>query len=62
MSITVTCFARLMLSREHKRVLIKALHEECAFQGKSAANYVAKLLSMGRATVFNHLKDLRGNA
>ncbi|WP_290439531.1 helix-turn-helix transcriptional regulator [Paraburkholderia fungorum] len=50
-----------MLTREHKRALVEALHEEGAFKGKSAANYVAKLLSMGRATVFNHLKDLRGN-
>jgi predicted transcriptional regulator YheO len=50
-----------MLTREHKRVLIEALYEEGAFNGKSAANYVAKVLSMGRATVFNHLKELRGN-
>ena len=50
-----------MLTREHKRALIEALHEEGAFKGKSAANYVAKVLSIGRATVFNYLKELRGN-
>ena len=35
--------------------------EQGAFKGKSAANYVAKVLSIGRATVFNYLKELRGN-
>jgi predicted transcriptional regulator YheO len=50
-----------MLTREHKRALIEALHEEGAFKGKSAANYVAKVLSIGRATVFNYLKELRGS-
>ena len=50
-----------MLTREHKRALIEALHEEGAFKGKSAANYVAKVLSISRATVFNYLKELRGN-
>lgn len=50
-----------MLTREDKRVLVEALYKEGAFKGKSAANYVARLLLMGRATVFNHLKDLRSN-
>jgi predicted transcriptional regulator YheO len=50
-----------MLTRDHKRALIEALHEEGAFKGKSVANYVAKVLSIGRATVFNYLKELRGN-
>ncbi|MBR8167956.1 PAS domain-containing protein [Burkholderia cenocepacia] len=49
-----------MLTREHKRELVAALYEEGAFNGKSAANYVAKLLALGRATIFNYLKDLRG--
>jgi D-arginine utilization repressor len=50
-----------MLTREHKRELIEALYEQGAFNGKSAANYVAKVLSMARATIFNHLKEIRGN-
>jgi D-arginine utilization repressor len=49
-----------MLTREHKRELVAALHAEGAFAGKSAANYVAKLLGLGRATIFNYLKELRG--
>lgn len=47
------------LSREHKRQLVHALYEQGAFNGKSAANYVANVLDMGRATVFKHLKDLK---
>jgi D-arginine utilization repressor len=48
------------LSRPHRRELVEALYLEGAFKGKSAANYVANVLGMGRATVFKHLKDLRG--
>lgn len=47
------------LSRDHKRELVEALYLEGAFNGKSAANYVANLLGMGRATVYKHLKGLR---
>ncbi|RQR70543.1 hypothetical protein DIE09_27030 [Burkholderia sp. Bp9010] len=49
-----------MLTREHKRELVAALYAEGAFNGKSAANYVAKVLALGRATIFNYLKELRG--
>lgn len=48
------------LNRDHKRELVEALYKEGAFKGKSAANYVANLLGMGRATVYKHLKGLRG--
>lgn len=41
-----------LLTREHKRELVEALHAEGAFKGKSAANYVANVLNMGRATVY----------
>jgi predicted transcriptional regulator YheO len=47
------------LSRDHKRELVHALYEQGAFNGKSAANYIANVLDMGRATVFKHLKDLK---
>jgi predicted transcriptional regulator YheO len=49
------------LSRDHKRQLVEALYAEGAFQGKSAANYIASVLDMGRATVFRYLKELRQN-
>ncbi|BBP85277.1 MULTISPECIES: helix-turn-helix transcriptional regulator [unclassified Pseudomonas] len=48
-----------LLSREHKRELVLALHAEGAFKGKSAANYVANVLNMGRATVYKHLRELK---
>ncbi|PWB34899.1 hypothetical protein DCO48_04710 [Pseudomonas sp. SDI] len=48
-----------VLSREHKRELVLALHAEGAFRGKSAANYVANVLNMGRATVYKHLKEIK---
>jgi len=49
-----------LLTREHKRELVLALHAEGAFKGKSASNYVANVLNMGRATVYKHLKELKG--
>jgi len=48
-----------LLNRDHKRELVLALHAEGAFKGKSAANYVANVLNMGRATVYKHLKELK---
>lgn len=50
------------LNRDHKRELVEALHAEGAFKGKSAANYVASVLGMGRATVYKHLKELKPDA
>ncbi|WP_237885298.1 helix-turn-helix transcriptional regulator [Pseudomonas sp. PGPR40] len=49
-----------VLTRDHKRELVLALHAEGAFKGKSASNYVANVLNMGRATVYKHLKELKG--
>jgi predicted transcriptional regulator YheO len=49
-----------LLTRDHKRELVLALHAEGAFKGKSASNYVANVLNMGRATVYKHLKELKG--
>lgn len=48
-----------LLTRDHKRELVLALHAEGAFKGKSASNYVANVLGMGRATVYKHLKALK---
>ena len=48
-----------LLTREHKRELVEALYAEGAFKGKSAANYVANVLNMGRATVYKHLKEIK---
>lgn len=47
------------LTRDHKRELVEALYAQGAFRGRSSADYVAALLTMGRATVYKHLKQLK---
>jgi predicted transcriptional regulator YheO len=47
------------LKMNDKRTLVEALHAEGAFEGRSGADYVANVLSMGRATVYKYLKELR---
>ena len=47
------------LTRDHRRELVEALHAQGAFNGKSSANYVAKVLGMGRATVYKHLREMK---
>jgi D-arginine utilization repressor len=46
-----------LLSKVEKRNLIKALHREGAFKAKNAAIYVADVLDLSRATIYNYLKD-----
>lgn len=45
------------LTRDDKRTLVQALQAEGAFNGRSGADYVAKVLNMGRATVYKYLKQ-----
>jgi predicted transcriptional regulator YheO len=47
------------LSRDDKRNLIEALYHEGAFEGRSAYDYIANVLSMGRATVYKYVKAFR---
>ncbi|MDU7807682.1 MAG: helix-turn-helix domain-containing protein, partial [Serratia marcescens] len=47
------------LSREQKRRLVSDLYHQGAFKAKSAADYIANVLSMGRATVYKHLRELK---
>ncbi|MCL9782475.1 PAS domain-containing protein [Vibrio sp. S4M6] len=47
------------LSRAEKKKLVEALFNEGAFKAKSSADYVANVLNMGRATVFNYLREIR---
>ena len=47
------------LSQSNKKILIKHLLELGAFNEKNAADYVAKILGLGRATVFKYLKELK---
>ncbi len=48
------------LQMKDKRSLVQALYAEGAFEGRSGADYVANVLSMGRATVYKYLKELKG--
>ena len=47
------------LRREDKKALVQHLLGLGAFSEKNAADYVAKVLGLSRATVFKHLKELR---
>lgn len=47
------------LNGASKRALVEALYHQGAFKGKNAAGYVAKILGIGRATVYNYLKNIK---
>ncbi len=47
------------LNRDQKRALVSALYDEGAFEGKSAANYIGRVLVLGRATVYKYLKEFK---
>lgn len=47
------------LSQSDKKALAKHLFDLGAFHEKNAADYVAKVLMLGRATVFKYLKEWR---
>ncbi len=47
------------LSNQDKKALTKHLFELGAFNEKNAADYIAKILKLGRATVFKYLKEWR---
>ncbi|POM10570.1 hypothetical protein CUU62_22990 [Pseudomonas sp. WP001] len=47
------------LTRNDKRLLVEAFYAEGAFEGRSASDYIANVLSMGRATVYKYVKLLR---
>lgn len=47
------------LNNASRHQLIEALYQQGAFNGKNAASYVAKILSIGRATVYNNLKNIK---
>ncbi len=51
-----------VLGRREKHDLVIALEAKGAFQGQGSANYVARCLGLGRATVYKYLKEQRGSA
>ncbi|CAI1086977.1 Uncharacterized protein conserved in bacteria [Serratia proteamaculans] len=47
------------LNSAGRRAMVEALYHQGAFKGKNAAGYVAKILGIGRATVYNYLKNIK---
>ena len=47
------------LSQHNKKALAKYLFELGAFHEKNSADYIAKTLGLGRATIFKYLKEWR---
>ncbi|MFA6916858.1 MAG: PAS domain-containing protein [Parachlamydiales bacterium] len=45
------------LSKPEKQQLLIALYKEGAFDTKNAASYIAEVLQISRATVYNYLKE-----
>lgn len=45
------------LNRGEKKAMVLSLHKEGAFKAKNAANYVADVLNLSRATIYNYLKE-----
>lgn len=46
-----------VLSREDKKTLIVKLRDKGAFNGKNATSYIARILNISRATVYNYSKE-----
>lgn len=45
------------LSKDKKKELVGLLHKKGAFQAKNAAAYIADVLDMSRATIYNYLRQ-----
>jgi D-arginine utilization repressor len=45
------------LTRDEKRKILLALQNEGAFETKNAASYIADILQISRATVYNYIKE-----
>ena len=45
------------LSRKDKQAIVQKLKQSGAFDGKNATNYIARILSVSRATIYNYLND-----
>jgi len=45
------------LLREERAILVRALYEAGAFRAKGAATYVARVLGLSRATIYNDLAE-----
>jgi predicted transcriptional regulator YheO len=45
------------LTKKGHLALVRQLHQDGAFEGKNAANYIGQILGISRATVYNYLKS-----
>lgn len=45
-----------LLDKQKKKNLVLALHKEGAFKAKNSAHYIADVLDLSRATIYNYLK------
>ncbi|WP_371923148.1 helix-turn-helix domain-containing protein [Legionella sp. 27cVA30] len=43
------------LNRKEKKALVIHLHRVGAFSGKNSAQYIAEILNVSRATIYNYL-------
>lgn len=50
-----------LLTNQQKKEMTKHLFNSGAFSEKNAADYIARVLQLGRATIFKHLKELRNS-
>lgn len=50
------------LTNKDKQKIVQSLYEQGAFSEKNAAEYIAKIMDMSRATIFNYLRKLKGGA
>lgn len=46
-----------VLSREDKQLIVHKLKKSGAFHGKNATSYIARILSVSRATIYNYVND-----
>jgi len=50
------------LRKDEKKQLIEHLHQVGAFSGKNSAQYIAQVIKVSRATVYNYLAEHNHNA
>lgn len=46
------------LSRDQMRALVQDLHRQGAFESKNAASYIADVLDLSRATIYNYVREI----
>ncbi len=46
------------LTKEDKQKLVQLLHKEGAFETKNSSKYIAEVLELSRATIYNYLRNV----